>query len=112
MRRSCPRWCRSVAFRLTWCVPFGSSKFWWGLTASGECLRLEAVELRLGDRAGVEQRLGVGDLRGRSGGARPGDLLDVVGLCCLLLGRGRHLPLRHAPAAGDQVDEGAEPGQE
>src|SRR5687768_14068561 len=55
------------------------------MTVSGESLGLQRVELALVDGAGVEQRLGVGDLVGRRG-LRAGDLLDVLVL------RGLHLP--------------------
>src|SRR4029079_1632348 len=73
-------------------------------SGGGERLRLDLVELRLGDRTRVEQCLRRGDLirRARSRGAS-GDRLDVLGLLLLPLPLLVEGALRHAVAAGDQI---------
>src|SRR6478736_7698945 len=78
---------------------------------SGESLRLEGVELLLGDGAGVEQALGVGDLLRRAGRAGR-NLLDVLLLLDLRVGDGLHLTLAHAAATRDEVDQRTEPRDE
>jgi hypothetical protein len=74
---------------------------------------LQAVELGLVDRAGVQQLLGLGDLVGRGGGGvTGGDRSDVAFellLGLLLMGRG---PLGHPLAPGDDIDQHGQEGQE
>src|SRR6188768_1190266 len=79
------------------------------LLPGGECLRLELVELRLGDGSAVQQRLRARD---RLRGIRAGYLADVrvgVGLCGL---RPRLAALAHALTVGDQVHEDSEVREE
>src|SRR5215470_9515232 len=75
-----------------------------------ECLRLEALEFLLSDGSGVQERLGAADLLRRAlWSAR--NLLDVLVLISLPLRERLRLPLGHAPASGDQVDQRTEPRQ-
>src|SRR5690349_1460964 len=78
-----------------------------------ESLRLELVELRLGDRSVVEQLLGCSDLVGAGAAATGGDhRTHVLGLLLLRLLVCLEGALRHPAAAGDQVHEDAEERQE
>src|SRR5215212_1021739 len=78
-------------------------------TVSCESLRLQLVELGLADRSRVEKLFGRRDLIGaRAATARGGDrphILILLSPHLLLLGHGA---LRHAPAAGDEVDQDPE----
>jgi hypothetical protein len=81
---------------------------------SGEGLGLQAVELHLVDRAGIQQLLGPGDLVGRAGGGVTGggDSADVAFELLLGLLLAGHGPRGHPLAAGEQVDEHSQEGQE
>src|SRR5215207_2410514 len=67
----------------------------------GHRLRLDRVELRLRDRARVEQLLRLGDLGGRA----PCRLAQVLIERLLLRPRLRRASLAHPLVLGDQVDE-------
>src|SRR5512132_3688383 len=83
---------------------------WWSSELSGQRLGLQGVELRLVDRAAVEQLLGLVDLAGRAAAAghRPDVVVHLRPLAPHILGPA----LRHPVAVCDQVDERAEERQD
>ena len=75
-------------------------------------LRLERVELLLSDRAAVEQRLGLLDLRSAAAATLRGDGLDVGVELLLLAADAVGLAVGHAVVLGDEVDQRAEERQD